>query len=114
MGLVEFISPRIGGDWSISCRNHKPISLLRLARVSNVPLPFNCHNGVCGTCAVRVAPDGQAQQLYYTTFEKETLRGLGKLPESLSKGNCKEWKKPCWRLACQFIVSPQAQYFVAF
>lgn len=114
MGQVDFISPRIGRTWAISCRNPKPISLLKLALLSNVPLPFNCNTGVCGSCAVRVAPARGKRQLCLNSFERYTLRGLDKLPQALVGGDCKDWKQPQWRLACQCIVDTGDQFFVAF
>ena len=114
MGLVQFISPRIGGDWSMSCRNHQPISLLKMARIWNVPLPVHCQKGLCGTCVVRVTPQGKQQQLCLNAFEKETLQCLGKLPAMLASEGQKPWKGPYWRLACQCIVGTSDQFFVAF
>lgn len=114
MGYVQFISPRIGGDWSKSCHNRQPMSLLNMARLCNVPLPVHCQNGICGTCAVRVTPQGNQQPLCLNGFEKQTLQGLGKLPALLSGADQKPWKGPTWRLACQCIVGTGDQFFVAF
>ena len=114
MGDVQFISPHIGGDWSISCHNHHPISLLKMARLWSVPLPATCGKGACRACIVKVAPQGKQQQLSLTAFEKETLHTLGKLPAALADEGKKPWIGPYWRLACQCIVGSGDQFFVAF
>lgn len=114
MGLVQFISPRIGGDWSKSCRNHQPISLLKMASICNVPLPVFCQEGICGTCAVRVTPEGKSQQLSLSAFERKTLQGIGKLPALLVGEDQKPWKGPYWRLACQCVIGAGDQFLVTF
>ncbi len=114
MGQVQFISPRIGGDWSILCRSHQPISLLQMARIFNVPLPVNCQEGICGACAVQVTPQGVIRHRHLSPFEKGTLRAMGKFLPAGEGDDSTAWKGPRWRLACQCMVGNSDQFFVAF
>lgn len=114
MGQVQFISPRIGGDWSILCRSHQPISLLKMARIFNVPLPVNCQEGICGACAVQVTPQRGTLYRRLGPFEKRTLRAIGKFPLADDGEDSTAWKGPRWRLACQCMVESSDQFFVAF
>ncbi len=114
MGQVQFISPRIGGDWSILCRNHQPISLLKMARIFNVPLPVHCQEGICGTCAVQVTPQQGIRHGHLSPVEKRTLHAVGKVSCIDEGDDLVQWKGPRWRLACQCMVETSDQFFVAF
>ena len=114
MGEVQFLSPRIGGDWSISCRSNQPVSLLTIARLCHVPLPVDCAQGLCGTCAVQVVLRRGAPYRRLGSFEKRTLRAVGKIPLADGDEDTAAWKGPRWRLACQCIMETSDQFFVAF
>jgi len=114
MGQVQFISPRIGGDWSITCRSNRPVSLLTIARLCHVPLPVDCTQGLCGACAVRVVLRRGALYRRLGLFEKRTLLAIGKVPLADEGEDSTAWKGPRWRLACQCMVENSDQFFVAF
>jgi ferredoxin len=80
-------------------------TLLAVARLSGVPLLFNCETGDCGACLVRVVAlsGGNAHGVPLTDNEELYLRASGRLPAGESgetDGAVRD------RLACQYVVGP--------
>jgi ferredoxin len=83
-------------------------TILKIAQENKVPISFDCQNGECGSCLVRVRQIGRDKKapmgVSLTLREQTKLRELGKvtqdeLDELVTYGRPSEW-----RLACQFIV----------
>lgn len=81
-------------------------TILSIARKNHIPIDFNCEDGNCGTCMVKVTSLETKPRMGATLTDKEkiVLKEHGKLPaaelESAEVGDM----PPTWRLACQMIV----------
>ena len=81
-------------------------TLLAVAQNNKIPLTFECQNGECGSCAIRVSVLSNKTPLgaMLTEKEKVALRLAGKItPEDIAAAEMGD-QPPPWRLACQFIV----------
>ena len=81
-------------------------SLLKLAREYQVPIEFDCQDGECGTCAVKVTPLDKKQRMgvHLTEKEKNILRSMGKISKEQLEQIAVNDLPGEWRLACQMIV----------
>jgi ferredoxin len=81
-------------------------SLLKLAREYQVPIDFDCQDGDCGTCIVKVTPLDKKQRMgvHLTEKEKDILRSMGKLSKEQLEQIAVNDLPSEWRLACQMIV----------
>jgi ferredoxin len=81
-------------------------TILAIARANKVPIPFDCQDGECGSCLVKVehlAKDVKCA-ISLTEKEKEMLRQLGKItPEEIREAEVNDVAPP-FRLACQCFV----------
>jgi rubrerythrin/ferredoxin len=81
-------------------------TILALAKVYKVPIPFDCQDGECGSCLVEVrhlAPRTR-YGIALTEKEKELLRQLGKITKEEIKDAEVNDMPPRFRLACQCFV----------
>ena len=106
MANVTFSSPRMKKDLTVYAVAGDTRTLLAVAKANQVPLDFECENGECGSCQLKVtvlsdkAPIGVA----LTEKEKTVLRFAGKITkQQIEDAETKDLPPP-WRLACQFVV----------
>jgi len=106
MANVTFTSKLMPKDLTVYAVAGDTQTLLSVAQAHKVPLEFDCENGECGSCMVRVSvlstktPYGVA----LTEKEKTVLRFAGKITkEELENAETRDIP-PRWRLACQFVV----------
>ncbi|MBZ8141296.1 ferredoxin [Rubrivivax gelatinosus] len=106
MANVTFTSPKMSKDLTVYAVAGDTQTLLAVAQAHKVPLDFECQNGECGSCIVKVdvlsgkRPVGIA----LTEKEKTVLRYAGKItPEQIAAAETDDVPPP-YRLACQFIV----------
>ena len=78
----------------------------QIAKEYQVPIDFECEDGECGTCAVRVSSVDDKQRMGYHLTEKEkaVLRSIGKLSKDELERLIVDDMPSDWRLACQMIV----------
>jgi rubrerythrin/ferredoxin len=81
-------------------------TILEVARAHKIPIPFDCRDGECGSCLVKV--DHLAKNVKcavaLTDKEKEMLRQLGKItPEEIQEAEVNDMPPP-FRLACLCFV----------
>ncbi len=106
MANVTFSSPRMQRDLTIYAVAGDTETLLSVAKKHKVPVHFECENGECGSCLIRVtvltgkAPVGMA----LTEKEKTVLKYAGKITQEQIEEAETNDRPPPWRLACQFIV----------
>jgi ferredoxin len=106
MANVTFTSPRLARDITVYAVAGDTHTLLSVAQKNKVPLHFECQNGECGSCVIKVsvlsgkAPVGVA----LTEKEKTVLRLAGKITQKQIEEAETNDVPPPWRLACQFIV----------
>lgn len=106
MALITFSNPEYKDKTVYAVAGSHTQTLLKLALENKVPIQFNCQDGECGTCLVRVSsldkksPMGSA----LTDKERSVLLELGKISkEELDRAYVSDIP-PQWRLACQMIV----------
>ena len=106
MANVTFSSPRMKKDVTVYAVAGDTKTLLGIAKANNIPVGFECQNGVCGSCQVQVsvlsskAPIGVAM----TEKEKSVLKLAGKITdEQIAQAETSDIPSP-WRLACQMVV----------
>ena len=81
-------------------------TVLALAKKHNIPIPFQCQDGDCGSCLIKVTylDDKTPMAIALSEKEKLTLSVNGKLTKDrLEKAEVDDLPPP-YRLACQYIV----------
>lgn len=81
-------------------------TILAVAKANNIPIPFDCQDGECGSCLVEVKHlDPKAKYgIALTEKEKEMLRQLGKITKAEIENAEVNDLPPRYRLACQCFV----------
>ena len=107
MALVTFSNPEYRDKTVYAVAGSHTESLLKLARENKIPINYECQDGECGTCLVKVSSVDQKHHRMggpLTEKEKEVLRVSGKISkEEMEKMIVDDLPSP-WRLACQMIV----------
>ncbi|SNY92914.1 Ferredoxin [Cohaesibacter sp. ES.047] len=86
--------------------SHKK-TVLSLAKEHNIPVRFDCGDGECGSCVIKVTDiDGGPTHMgvHMTDKEKTVLREIGKLTKDQLEKVIVNDMPSDWRLACQMIV----------
>jgi ferredoxin len=106
MANVTFTSPRLPRDITVYAVAGDTHTLLSVAQKNKVPLNFECQNGECGSCSIRVTVlSGKTPMaVALTEKEKTVLRLAGKITQKQIEEAETSDQPPPWRLACQFIV----------
>ncbi len=106
MANITFSSPRMKKDVTVYAVAGDCSTLLAVAKEHKIPLDFECENGECGSCPVRVTvlENRQPMGMHLTEKEKTVLRLAGKISkEEIQQAEVDDLPPP-WRLACQYIV----------
>lgn len=106
MALVTFSNPGYKDKTVYAVAGSHTETLLNIAKSYQVPIDFECQDGECGTCAVRVTSVDDKQRMGYhlTEKEKSVLRAIGKLSSEDLERLIVDDMPSEWRLACQMIV----------
>ncbi|MFM8444294.1 MAG: 2Fe-2S iron-sulfur cluster-binding protein [Methylococcus sp.] len=106
MALVTFSSPGYRDKTIYAVAGSHTQSLLKLALENKIPIRFECQDGECGTCLVRVTSVDKKERMGgpLTAKEVSVLRSLGKLSEQDVETMAVTDLPTEWRLACQMIV----------
>jgi rubrerythrin/ferredoxin len=106
MANVTFSSPVLPRDVTVYAVAGDRGTLLGLAKSHQIPIPFDCQDGECGSCLVEVkhlAPHVRSG-IALTEKEKELLRQLGKITkEEIMDAEVNDMP-PRHRLACQCFI----------
>ncbi|MDD1622880.1 MAG: 2Fe-2S iron-sulfur cluster binding domain-containing protein [Methylococcaceae bacterium] len=107
MALVTFTSPEYKDKTVYAVAGSHTQTLLKLALENKIPIQFECEDGECGTCLIKVTSIDKKNQRMggpLTEKEKTILKQHGKVTAAeLEKMIVDDL--PCdWRLACQMIV----------
>lgn len=106
MANVTFTSPSMPRDITVYAVAGDRGTLLSLAKSHNIPIPFDCQEGECGSCLIKVqnlSPRGQSG-IALQEKEKEVLRQLGKITQEEIMDAEVNDMPPEHRLACQYFV----------
>ncbi|MGE5516910.1 MAG: 2Fe-2S iron-sulfur cluster-binding protein [Bacteroidota bacterium] len=84
-------------------------TLLALAKKSDIPIPFQCQDGECGSCLIKVTHLGtnKPKAIHLTDKEKLTLSVNGKLSKDVLEQAEVNDMPPPYRLACQYLVQDE-------
>jgi ferredoxin len=107
MALVTFSNPEYRDKTVYAVAGSHTESLLKLARENKIPINYECQDGECGTCLVKVSSvDKKIQRMGgpLTEKEKEVLRVSGKISKEEMENMIVDDLPSPWRLACQMIV----------
>ena len=81
-------------------------TILKIAKENRIPIDFNCEDGQCGTCLIKVtnlsSKGGMGGPL--TDKEQTVLKEMGKLSQDEMEKMAVDDLPVPWRLACQMIV----------
>ena len=106
MANITFSSPTLPKMVTIYAVAGDTSTLLALAKANNIPIPFQCQDGNCGSCLIKVTYLGNTKPkaVHLTEKEKTALSVNGKLTkEVLAKAEVDDMPPP-YRLACQYIA----------
>ncbi len=108
MALVTFSNPEYRDKTIYAVAGSHTQSLLKLARENKISIDFECQDGECGTCAVKVSSvDANKRQRMggpLTEKEKSVLRETGKISKDEMEQMIVDDLPSSWRLACQMII----------
>jgi ferredoxin len=106
MATINFSNPDYKDKTVYAVAGSHTETVLKIAKENKIPIQFQCEDGECGSCVVRVSSVDQKKSpmgYHLTEKEKTVLRELGKLSkEDLEKLIVDDLPSE-WRLACQFI-----------
>lgn len=106
MANVTFSGPTLEKNITVYAVAGDNGTLLAVAKANNIAIPFQCQDGECGSCLIKVTHLGQnsPKAIHLTDKEKLTLSVNGKLSKELLAKSEVEDMPPPYRLACQYIV----------
>jgi ferredoxin len=106
MADITFSNPSYKDKTVYAVAGSHTETILKIAQENKIPLEFNCQDGECGTCVIKVTSLDKKTRMggFLTEKEKVVLKNIGKLTaEELEKAEVGD-VPPTWRLACQMIV----------
>ncbi len=109
MATVYFSSPIMSKNRKVSAVAGKNTTLLGVAKENDIKIPFECQNGRCASCMVKVTHlDGERiKGVALTDKERDVLKSIGRLPEKEEERAYVADIPPTFRLACQTIVTDE-------
>ena len=105
MPLLTFSSPEYSDKTVYAVAGSHTETVLKIAKTNKIPIQFDCQDGECGSCLVRVTSVDDKQRMGYHLTEKEkaVLTQLGKLSKDDLERLIVDDMPSEWRLACQMI-----------
>jgi len=106
MALITFSSPGYKDRTLYAVSGSHTETILKIAKTHKVPIGFDCQDGQCGSCLVRViSVDRKGQRMGGPLTDKEVavLRELGKITQEDVDSMAVTDLPTEWRLACQMI-----------
>lgn len=105
MATICFSSPLMDKDMTVYAVAGDTHSVLKLAKKNKIPLPFECEDGECGSCVIKVTSlaDKPRMAQALTDKERRTLVAEGLITKQELENAVVNDMPPAYRLACQFI-----------
>ncbi len=106
MANITFQSPIMTRDKTVYAVAGNTKTILALADEHDIPIPFECGDGDCGSCLIEVTllTDKPKMGMSLTEKEKARLKELQKItPSEIENAEVNDIP-PRYRLACQFIA----------
>jgi ferredoxin len=106
MGLITFSNPEYKNKTVYATAGSHTESVLQIAKANKIPIDFNCGDGKCGTCLIKVIPLDKKGWMGGPLTEKErsVLLELGKITKDEIDQMAVDDLPTTWRLACQLIA----------
>ncbi|MDO9139879.1 MAG: 2Fe-2S iron-sulfur cluster binding domain-containing protein [Methylobacter sp.] len=107
MALVTFSNPEYRDKTVYAVAGSHTETLLKLARENKIPINYECEDGECGTCLIKVSSIDKKHQRMgspLTEKEKAVLQSSGKISKAEMEQMIVDDLPSPWRLACQMIV----------
>ena len=112
MANVTFSSPLHKDKTVYAVAGSHTETLLKLALENKIPIQFECRDGECGTCLVKVASIDPASNNRYGHMggalnhrEVAVLKEMGKITqEQIDQMYVDDLPPTKWRLACQYVM----------
>jgi ferredoxin len=105
MPLVTFSNPEYKDKTVYAVAGSFTETVLKIAKTNKIPIRFECGDGECGSCAIKVKYLDDKVPMGYHLEEKEktVLREQGKISKEEMEQMIVDDLPSKWRLACQFI-----------
>ena len=109
MATIYFSSPIMTKNVKIEAIAGKRTTLLGVAKENKIKIPFECQDGRCASCLIKVTHlDGErVKGMALTDKERDVLKSINKLPEKEEERAYVADLPPTYRLACQTIVTDE-------
>lgn len=109
MATLYFSSPIMQKNKKVDAVVGKRDTLLGVAKANDIKIPFECEDGECGSCLVKVTHlDGdRIKGVTLTDKEKSVLKSIGKLNKFEQERAEVKDLPPTYRLACQTMVTDE-------
>jgi len=106
MPTITFTSPEYKDKTIYAVAGSHTESVLKIAKENKIPINFNCQDGECGTCLIKVSSLDDKGRMGGPLTEKEqlVLREMGKISKGEIERMAVDDLPVSWRLACQMIV----------
>lgn len=105
MPLITFTNPEYKDKTVYAVAGSFTETVLKIAQTNKIPISFDCGDGECGSCAIKVKylGDKTPMGLHLEEKEKKVLREMGKISKQELEELVVNDLPSEWRLACQFI-----------
>lgn len=105
MPLITFSNPAYKDKTVYAVAGSFTETVLKIAKTNQIPISFDCGNGECGSCIIKVKYLGDKAPMGYHLEEKEktVLLEHGKVSKDDLEKMIVDDLPSEWRLACQFI-----------
>ena len=109
MATIYFSSPIMSKNKKVEAIAGKRDTLLGVIKEHGIKVPFECEDGECGSCLVKITHlDGERiKGIMLTDKEKNVLQSIGKLSRHEQERAEVKDLPPTFRLACQTIVTDE-------
>jgi len=107
VALITFTNPEQRDKTVYMVAGSHTETVLKIAKANNIPMHFDCGDGECGSCLVRVTSIDRTKETRMggplTDKEVDVLRQLGKISQAEVETMLVDDLPTEWRLACQMI-----------
>lgn len=106
MANITFSNPDYKNKTVYATAGSHTDTILKIAKENKIPINFDCEDGECGTCLIKVTSLDKKGRMGGPLTEKErtVLIELGKLSKAEVEKMSVDDLPTTWRLACQLIV----------
>ena len=105
MPLITFSNPGYKDKTVYAVAGSFTETVLKIAKTNKIPIAFDCGDGECGSCLIKVKYlcDKTPMGIHMEEKEKAMLKELGKVSGDKLDELTTNDQPSEWRLACQFI-----------